>query len=474
MIINMKKITTSLFFIIPFFLFSQQIKLLKGVINDNIVVNDTTVMETFSVYLPKSFDIEKTWPVVFVIDMDGNGSQALKYLKEAADSEGYILASSNNLKEILSISQNILIANRMFNEVYSMFKIEKNRSYTLGFSNGARFASIIPTFINAINGVISCGASVGNLEILNAKKPFYFIGIVGRSDYNYIDMMDTRKYLDKLKFPNQLLIFEGAHEWPKKDLIRKAMRILTISQMEKGSISTDKDLVQESYENELIFANKTLTDGKPLLAENILTDAMRVYRSFYGIDSLKNSLKILRRSQSYKTNKRIQNSYFLKESFTKDDYNYYLEEDVATYNYNNLGWWNFQMSELDKLVKSNNPFEKRMAKRLRSFINALIDDNIDFNKEQKIVDLSALEFLYMVKTITDPEDFHSYLKIISSSSKVEDYGTALFYLEELLKNGFKDKDALYALENSALLRVTPEFNELIDKYFNDSPIPKEK
>lgn len=470
----MKKITTSIFLILPFLLFSQQIKLLKGAINDNIVVNDTTVMETFSVYLPDSFDIEKSWPVLFVIDMDGNGSQALKYLKEAADSEGYILASSNNLKEYLSISQNVLIANRMFNEVYSMFKIKKDRSYTLGFSNGARFASIIPTFINAIKGVISCGASIGNLEILNAKNPFYFIGIVGRSDYNYTDMLDTRKYLDKLKFPNQLLLFDGEHEWPKKDLIQKAMRILTISQMEKGSISTDKDLVKESYENELILANNTLTDGKPLLAENVLTDAMRVYRSFYGIDSLNNSLKTLKRSQSYKTNKRIQNSYFLKESFTKDDYSFYLEEDIATYNYNNLGWWNFQMSELDKLDKSSNPFEKRMAKRLRSYINALIEDNIDFNKEQKIVDLSALEFLYMLKTITDPKNFDSYLKIISTSSKAEDYGTALFYLEELLKNGYRDKAALYALEDSALLRVTPEFNELIDKYFNDSPIPKNK
>jgi hypothetical protein len=470
----MKKITTSLLLILPFLLFSQQIKLLKGTVNDNIVVNDTTVTETFAVYLPESFDIEKTWPVIFVLDMDGNGLKALKYLKGAADSEGYILASSNNLKDFLSISQNVLIANRMFNEVYTMFKIKKNRSYTLGFSNGARFASIIPTLIKGIDGVISCGASVANLGVLDAKRPFYFIGIVGRSDYSYIDMLDARKYLDKLRFPNQLLIFDGGHEWPEINLIRKAMRILTISQMEKVAIPIDKDLVQESYENELILANNTLTDGKPLLAENVLTDAMRVYRSFYGIDSLKNSLKILKRSESYKTNKRIQKSYFLKESFTKDDYNYYLEEDVAAYNYNNLGWWNFQMSELDKLVKSNNPFEKRMAKRLRSYINALIDDNIDFIGNQKLVDLSSLDFLYMLKTITDPKNFDSYLKIISSSSKAEDYGTALFYLEELLKNGFQDKAALYDLEDSALLRVTPEFNELIDKYFNDSSVPKNK
>ncbi|MFX0558098.1 alpha/beta hydrolase [Maribacter sp. CXY002] len=463
----MRKITASLFFILPFLLFSQQIKLLKGAINDGIVVNDT-VKETFAVYLPTNFDIEKTWPVVFVIDMDGKGKQALSYLKEAADAEGYIMASSNNLNDSLSISQNILVANRMFNEVFGMFKIKKDRTYTLGFSNGARFASIIPTFINEISGVVSCGASVGNLEILNSKNPFYFIGIVGREDYNYVDMIDTRQYLNKLNFPNQLLLFDGGHVWPEIDLIKKAMRIFTISQMEKGNVAKDDLFIKQSYENELLEANNSFTDGKPLLAENKLTNAMRVYRSFYDIDTLKSSIKLLKRSISYKTSKRIQNNFFLKESFTKDDYNFYLEEDVATYNYNNLGWWNFQMTELDKLQESSNPFEKQMGKRLRGYINALIQDNIDFINVQKIADLSALEFLYMLQTITDPSNYDSYLKIISSSSKVEDFGTALFYLEELLRNGYRDKASIYALEDTALLRITPEFNKLIETYFDDA------
>jgi hypothetical protein len=40
-------------------------------------------------------------------------------------------------------------------------------------------------------------------------------------------------------------------------------------------------------------------------------------------------------------------------------------------------------------------------------------------------------------------------------------------LEELLKNGFKDKTALYSLEHTALLRITPEFNELVAKYLKE-------
>ncbi|MGY8916543.1 MAG: alpha/beta hydrolase, partial [Flavobacteriales bacterium] len=54
------------------------------------------------------------------------------------------------------------------------------------------------------------------------------------------------------------------------------------------------------------------------------------------------------------------------------------------------------------------------------------------------------------------------------SSKMEDFGTALFYMEELLKNGFTDKATLYSLEHTALLRITPEFNELVTKYLDDA------
>ena len=53
------------------------------------------------------------------------------------------------------------------------------------------------------------------------------------------------------------------------------------------------------------------------------------------------------------------------------------------------------------------------------------------------------------------------------NSKIEDYGTAIFYLEELLKNGFTNQKKIYSLEHTALLRITPEFNALIAK--NQTP-----
>ncbi|TLP80452.1 alpha/beta hydrolase [Maribacter sp. ACAM166] len=463
----MKKIILVALLITSSAVFSQEIRLLKGAITENLVVNDS-LQETYSIYLPTSFELSKSWPVVFVFDMNGNAKASISMLLNAAENEGYILASSNNLNDTLSITQNVLVANRMFNAVINTIPIAKKRTYTAGFGNGARFASILPTFVKEIEGVISIGASVGNVDILNIKQSFQFIGIVNRSDYNFTEMLQVRKILDKLKFPNQLFVFDGEQGLPDVKTISTAMRILTLSGMAKGNVVRDDTLIANTYDQLMIEANSFLSNKKPILATYLLSDIERVFSPFIDLDSLKTSQKYLRRSSSYKQANRIQNSYFLKESFAKEDYSYYLEEDILTYNFANLGWWNYQMKELDKLDKSAVLFERQTASRLRGYINALIADNVDFIAAAEELDLEALNLLYMIKTITTPNEYFSYLKIISNSAKMEDYGTALFYLEELLKNGYDNKKELYTLEHTALLRITPEFNELVEKYLKEA------
>ena len=85
-----------------------------------------------------------------------------------------------------------------------------------------------------------------------------------------------------------------------------------------------------------------------------------------------------------------------------------------------------------------------------------------------VVDYDALILLYMLKTITDPEAPENYLQVVSLTAKYDDYGTALFYLEELLKRGYQDRAALYALDHTALLRISPEFNAMIAKYLGEA------
>src|SRR5690606_16263074 len=242
------------------------------------------------------------------------------------------------------------------------------------------------------------------------------------------------------------------------------MEIFTLSAMAKGAIDKDVQYIDRSYENNLMELNGLLNTNKLVRADNLLDVALSVYRLHKDTDSLKNIKKQLKKNKAYKAMQRTENNTMLKESFIREDFIYSLEEDVATYNFNNLGWWTYQMGELKKYGESNLAAERQMGKRLSGFLNAVIEEDIALLGAEEQIDEEALSLLWMLKTITAPREYGNYLKIISNSAKEDDFGTSLFYLEELLKNGYTDKALLYNLEHTALLRITPEFNQIVEKY----------
>ena len=263
-------------------------------------------------------------------------------------------------------------------------------------------------------------------------------------------------------------MFNGGHEWPNSQYLEKALEIFNLSAMAKGQLEKDEVYINETYAQNLEEIDRLIRSNKLIQADNVLDEVIAVYRVLKDSDSLKRIKRELNKNKLFKTMTRNENNTLMKESFIKEDYVYYLEEDLATYNYNNLGWWIYQMGELKKYDNSKIEAEREMGKRLLGYVNALIEDNLDIVNSGSQVDHEVLSLLWMLKTITEPADYSYYLKIIANSAQMEDYGTSLFYLEELLKKGYTDKAELYSLENTALLRITPEFNEIVAKYLKDA------
>ncbi|MGI9545904.1 MAG: alpha/beta hydrolase, partial [Flavobacteriaceae bacterium] len=267
---------------------------------------------------------------------------------------------------------------------------------------------------------------------------------------------------------NQLWVFNGGHQWPEPVYIEKAMITATLLATSRGFVPKDKSYIETNYKNELGLLSSLVEKRDYVSAYEHLNEIISVYQLHTSVDTLIEQRKLLRKNREYKIQRRDENAALFKESLMRDDYQYNLLEDLSTLNYNNLGWWNYQFSELNKYKEKSAVSERNMGIRLMAYLNALIEDNIDIEKAEDRVNEEALSFLWMLKTITESENFDYYLKIISDSAKYEDFGTSLFYLEELLKRGYKDQDELYKLEHTALLRITPEFNDLIKKYLKDA------
>ncbi|MBA4746503.1 MAG: alpha/beta hydrolase [Muricauda sp.] len=449
-----------------FSVFSQQMVLKKGEIIDNLSVNDST-KNSYSLYIPKTFSMDEKWPLLMIFDTEGNEKKALSMFVLAAEKEGYVLAAPK-LIDSISLTKNMVVAGQVIQKVTSLLPIHNDRIYAAGEDSGGQFASLVPILINGVNGAMSIGASLSNSELINVKKPFHFIGMVSKENFNYPFMLTDTKLLDRYKFPNQVLLFDGNGNWPGVAYLQKGMQLFTLDAMGRKWIPQDTSYIEKAYQEDLAKLNQLKSIGDLLWAEQYMTEMTSIYGALKNMDSLRSVQRDLRRNRDYKTLKRAENAAFLKESMLKEDYQYYMEEDVYTHNFNNLGWWNHQMGEIEKFISGSKPYEKQMGHRLKGFVNALAEDYIDIIASEKVVDEDALAFLYMLKTILEPDNYEYYLKTISISAKNDDFGTSLFYLEELLKKGFKDKEKLYSLENTALFRITPEFNELVSKYLKDA------
>ena len=445
---------------------AQQMVLNKGEIIDSIPIQDS-IPSAFSLYLPRDFTTEKQWPLLLVFDLDGKERQAMSIFVGPAEKEGYVLVSPK-VKDTVSLTTNMIITNNVLEEIVNILPIQKERIYTAGASAGGRFAGLVPIFIKGVSGVISMGASLTNTDLLNVRRPFHFIGIVSKNDYNYPTMLDDEKLLDRYKFPNQVLLHEQNSAWPEVDYLQKGLQLFTLAVMGRKQIPQDSLYVEKAYQEDLDKVNLLKNSGQWIWAEQYLGEMMSMYGAHKNLDSLREVQKELRRDKQFRAMRRSENAAFSKEILLKENYQYDMEEDMFAHNFKNLGWWNYQMTELEKFINGSNIHEQEMGHRLVGYLNALAQDNIALVQSGQMIDEDALAFLYMLKTILAPENFEFYLKTISLSAKNEDFGTALFYLEEALKKGFKDKDKLYSLEDTALLRITPEFNAVVEKYLKDS------
>lgn len=173
--------------------------------------------------------------------------------------------------------------------------------------------------------------------------------------------------------------------------------------------------------------------------------------------------------------RRMNRQYTDSLSYKAEYYQYMLLEDLDTRNFENLGWWQYQYNYYNTIARKDSTnlsqreaivveYAKNMIVLMVSMLRRSYD--IEANRPAAIRDIPAVVFLLMLRTVVNPLDYAAYLALISYSSKMEDYGTALFYLEALLENGYTDLDTLSVLPETGLLRIMPEYQALLEVYLN--------
>ncbi len=445
---------------------AQEITLKKGTVMDSLAVSDS-IPETFAIYLPTSFNPESPMPIIFIFDPKGRGSRVAQLFRSAAEEQGYILVASNNIQENESLLNNVRTGTRLIERISQLFPVGKSRIYTAGLGHGARVAVVIPMVYPTIAGVMAVDDIWLNTEYLEKENNFYFIAIADYLGSYYNLLEDTVIILNKAGKKADFFQFEGSNEWPDGNLLSNALGRFTLNEILTGNRPQNLVFIEKLYNNELETVQKFLQQMKYYKAYEYLESMQGKYSRYGKGTEISQQLRKLGREKLFRNQRRLyQNALGVEEEF-RDRYIYFFGEDVKDANFENLGWWNQQIKELKELQESNNPAEAEMAHRLEAMLESMANTTLTNLKEENAA-IDPLIFTAILQTIFDEENPKGYFNIISLASQDGDYYTALLYLEDLLKTGYKDLESLYTIPGTLDLKLSLEFNSLVKKYLGES------
>ncbi|MGB7217585.1 MAG: hypothetical protein WBD07_02155, partial [Vicinamibacterales bacterium] len=162
--------------------------------------------QSYALYLPSTYTADRSWPVIYLFDAGGRGSNAVDRYRAAAETYGYILAGSNNSR---NGRPNIDALASMPADVAARFRVDPRRVYTGGMSGGARVALGL-ALDGKVAGVFASSAGYPDAQP-RKKVPFAIFATTGTEDFNHLEL---RKLDRESTSPHRLTVFAGGHAWP--------------------------------------------------------------------------------------------------------------------------------------------------------------------------------------------------------------------------------------------------------------------
>jgi hypothetical protein len=180
---------------------------------------------SYALYLPKGYRNDQAAPVIFGFSPGGMGREPVDLFIAAADRFGFILVGSNDARN--GDRQLILNAQAaLWKDVHDRFKVDPKRSYSVGFSGGARMALYLAEdHAREFAGVISFGA-FGTGRTASGMGDLGFVLACGEEDFNHWELLhgsrslrsQSRKVFED-RYPN-------GHSWAPEAFCMESLAFL--------------------------------------------------------------------------------------------------------------------------------------------------------------------------------------------------------------------------------------------------------
>ena len=442
----------------------QELKIPLGTIVDSIPVNDS-LENDFAIYLPRNFNEKEEWPIIFVFDPEGRGRATAQLFRTIAEKQSYIIAASNiNLKQD-SLKNNITKVAPLINRVDGMLAIDREQVFLAGLAEGGQLASALPFIYNNIAGVLAVENSWLNTDYLNTGKEFFFSAIACDDKNTMNVLIEIEDYLDRENFPTEINFYScnGKTEWPNMDVIESAVTGFTLQAIKAGERPADLDLITALYNAEVEYAQVLRRTRNYYQSFEKLKQIEDKYDGFGLEVDLGDQIRDIRRNKAFKQQRRDYRNVVNTEREKQEEYIYYMDADVVTSNFENIGWWAAQVEDLKEQSEKLTGPKQKMASRLLGFLDSLSENYYDSYVNSQVKAKTKI-FVSVLRTIFAKEDPKAYLSIIKIAGHDGDHETALLYLEDLLKTGYKDMEGLYDIDGILDLKLSKAYNDKISEY----------
>ncbi len=454
-----------LFFFLQFFPVNTNAEEhLKGELIEKIIC-DKDKKQAYALFLPSNYDENQIFPILYIFEPAARAKLGIQVFQKAAEKYGYILACSYNSRNG-PMPPIVEAFNAMSEDVGHQFKIDKDRIYMAGFSGGARVATQFAMESGSIAGVIACGA--GFPDGIPPKQHFDFLlmGLVGNTDMNFSEMNSMEKVVKKHQFREELIVFEGGHQWGDTVTVDLAFQWIELEEMKAEKIGMNQLLIQDFIaQNETLIA-ATSNDFQKLQYVHLLRDGLEGLQETTDYQKQVTELEekeAVKKRQIERAEVLEQEKAF-REKFVKEFYAISTSPFNGDSTLKNSAWWKREARILNKMrQEGEHEEEKWMAARVIDFVwrNAYIQFN-RFQQGGTPQDLElARKYVSVWGYMQDiPAPHYLLAKLYAQQNKKK---LAIKTLELAVEKGFKKWEYLEQDAGFEGIREMKKFKELKKK-----------
>lgn len=449
-------------------LYSQDQKIIKAKPIDSLLVGESN-SESYALYFPTSLDSNsKKWPIMYVFDPIGQGRLAVQLFRELSEKESIIIIASNSRLESGTLQENLKMATRLLESTFGKYPINENLVYVSGLAEGAQLACAIPMVFNKVKGVIAVGDAYMPPVSAFKTQPAPISLVAPLEGFRFYDLQKYQGRFEKRGHTVDLSYYKGsASDWPKTTILHNAFAGFKLGDVRGHSEIESAELVGNYFAEELSHSEHLEQSGRFYESYLKLKQLQDKYKDLGFKDVLKRRLRDLKKNKTYRQQK---GNFQRAESIEREKramYIAYLEYDILTSNYENVGWWAQEVAELKELNESKDPAVVYAALRLQEYLREL--SKVSFvNIESSEVAVDTKILAAVLRTVLDKDDPEAYFYIIKMAGQDGDFETALLYLEDLLKTGYSNMEKLYNIAGILDLTFSKEYNDVIRNYLGSA------